>query len=246
VPTKSVDTVNVETASDAWLADFDSDGIEDIALGRLPAATSLEANAMVDKLARYDNQNARLEKSDVFVADRSFENYHAALQNILPNGVRSSHINRSEMSDADMHNAILTQLNANPMVVTYTGHGSTIAWSNSSVFNASDTAGLSNRELSFYILMTCLNGYTHNANNDSLAEASVKAENGAIAVWASSGITFSENQFQISQSLTNLIFNANTKSVRVGELVKAAKQNTADKDVRQTWQLIGDPTIVIK
>ncbi len=94
--------------------------------------------------------------------------------------------------------------------------------------------------------MTCLNGYTHNANNDSLAEAAVKAENGAIAVWASSGITFSENQFQISQSLTNLIFNAKTKSARVGELVKAAKQNTADKDVRQTWQLIGDPTIVIK
>ncbi|MGI8640123.1 MAG: C25 family cysteine peptidase [Pyrinomonadaceae bacterium] len=246
VPTKSVDTDNFETASDAWLADFDNDGIEDIALGRLPAATLAEANAMVDKLIRYDNQTARLEKSDVLVADRGFENYNTALQNILPNNVRSSRINRAEMSDADMHNAVLTQLNANPMVVTYTGHGSTVAWSNTSVFSANDTAGLSNRELSFYVMMTCLNGYTHNANNDSLAEAAVKAENGAIAVWASSGITFSENQFQISQSLTNLIFNAKTKSVRIGEIVKAAKQNTADKDVRQTWQLIGDPTIVIK
>ena len=39
VPTKLIDTQLMETFSDSWLADFDGDGVEDMALGRLPYAT---------------------------------------------------------------------------------------------------------------------------------------------------------------------------------------------------------------
>ena len=49
MPTKLVDTEFMETSSDAWLADFNEDGIEDIALGRLPASNQAEARRMLVK-----------------------------------------------------------------------------------------------------------------------------------------------------------------------------------------------------
>ncbi|HEX9918229.1 MAG TPA: C25 family cysteine peptidase, partial [Pyrinomonadaceae bacterium] len=40
VPTKLIDTINMETASDDWLADFDDDGMAEMFVGRLPVRTA--------------------------------------------------------------------------------------------------------------------------------------------------------------------------------------------------------------
>ena len=40
VPAKSIDTAVAETASDDWFADFDGDGVSEMAVGRLPARTA--------------------------------------------------------------------------------------------------------------------------------------------------------------------------------------------------------------
>ncbi|MGC2236352.1 MAG: C25 family cysteine peptidase [Pyrinomonadaceae bacterium] len=245
VPTKLIDTDYMETSSDAWLADFDGDGVEDIALGRLPASSETEANLMVSKLARYDNQQARTEKTNLMVADTGFESYSQSLQSYLPNDVRAIRIDRAAMTDAEMRGQILNGLNDNPMMVTYTGHGTTGVWSNSAIFNYADAANLSNSQLSFFMLMTCLNGFTHNTSGDSLAEAALKAENGgAVVIWASSGMTLADPQYDMSREATRLLFGGG--QLRIGDIARMAKQSTTDSDVRRTWQIIGDPTIFVK
>jgi len=246
VPTKIVDTQYLETSSDAWLADFNDDGIEDVALGRLPVGNAAEAAAAIEKLARYDLQTIRAEKSAVLISDRDFDNYSANLQSLLPSVVRSFHISRTALTDAETHQNIIERLNDNPSVVTYTGHGSATVWANSSVFRAGDATNLTNERLSVYLLMTCLNGYTHQPNGESLAESLINAGRGAIAVWTSSGITDAEKQLEISRAFTRLAFKQAGKSQRIGDIVKAAKQSTADSDVRRTWQLVGDPTIFVR
>lgn len=246
VPTKTVDTQYLETGSDSWLADFNDDGIEDIALGRLPVGNQSEAAAAVAKLARYDNQNPSRDKSAVLIADRDFENYSQNLQSLLPANVSAFRIDRSLLTDAETHQNIVERLNDNPSVVTYTGHGSSTVWANSSVFKAGDAANLTNERLSVYLLMTCLNGYTNQPNSESLSEALIKAGSGAIAVWTSSGITSSEKQFEISEAFTKLAFNAAGKPSRIGDVVKSAKGATVDPDVRRTWQLVGDPTVFVR
>lgn len=247
VPTKSVDTETMETSSDSWLADFDNDGAEDIALGRLPVGNASEAAAAVEKLARFDAQSARLEKTNVLVADSGFEDYSVNLQTLLPRDVISFRVDRSAMTDAETHQNIVEQLNRNPLLVTYTGHGSQSVWAASSVFNSTDAAGLTNNKLSFYLLMNCLNGYTHQPTGESLAEVLFKSPNGAVAVWTSSGATQPGSQAVISQAFTNFAFNAKAgKSLRIGDVTKAAKRASGDTDVRRTWQLIGDPTVFIR
>jgi hypothetical protein len=49
-----VDTQLMETASDEWLADFDGDGLAEMALGRLPVRTAVEASRIIDKLVDYE------------------------------------------------------------------------------------------------------------------------------------------------------------------------------------------------
>ncbi|HEY0426722.1 MAG TPA: C25 family cysteine peptidase [Pyrinomonadaceae bacterium] len=246
IPTRLIDTASMETSSDAWLADFNGDGVEDIALGRLPASNELEANMMIAKLVRYDNQSKRSEKSSVMVADRGFEGFSEALQTNLPGDVRATRIDRSELTDAETRSQILSALNDNPMLVTYTGHGSTGVWSSTTIFSYADAAHLNNSELGFFMLMTCMNGFTHNPTGDSLAEAVLKAENGAADVWASSGITTADVQSQMSQTATRLIFGGKNSGLRVGDITRQAKLSTTDSDARRTWQLIGDPTVFVK
>jgi hypothetical protein len=81
-------------------------------------------------------------------------------------------------------------------------------------------SSLTNDKLSFYLLMTCLNGYSQDPTRDSLAESLVKAQNGAIAAWASSGSTYASGQTEMSRDVV--------------------------WDARRTWQLFGDPTVVIR
>jgi hypothetical protein len=247
IPTKLIDTTFLETASDSWLADFDGDGIEDIALGRLPAGDPTEADVLVAKLARYDQQSPRAETRVVLAADTMFGNYSQMLQNDLPTGVQAIRLDRGTVSDAEIRTQIVSNLNNSPMVTVYTGHGSTIAWSSSGMFRVVDAAGLTNSELGFYLLTTCLNGYTHNVNNESLAEAAIKSVNGgAVAVFASSGTNFADPQTIVSQTAMRMIFSPRDGQMRLGDILRQAKRMTPNQDVRINFALLGDPTIFVK
>lgn len=247
IPTKLFDSVYMETSSDSWLVDFNNNGIEDVSIGRLSATNSAEADILISKLVQYDRQPNRAEKMSILTADHGFESYSQTLQNNLPNDVTAIRIDRSAMTDAEMHRQLMSNLNNNPLVTVYTGHGSTGVWSNSAVFTATDAANLTNSQFGFYLLTTCLNGYTHGTNYDSLAEAVLKnANGGAIAVWASSGTNFPDTQSAASQAAMRLLFNAPNGQLRIGDIVREAKLATADQDVRRNYLLLGDPTLVIK
>ena len=80
---------------------------------------------------------------------------------------------------------------------------------------------------------------------DSLAEVFLKArQGGALAIWASSGVTEPGGQSAMDQELVRLFFNG--QSLTLGEAVQRAKSATNDGDVRRTWILFGDPTTKLK
>jgi hypothetical protein len=246
VPTKLIETFDMETSSDGWLTDFDDDGVENIPIGRLPVGNAAEANQGVEKIVRYETQNVTTNKSAVLVADYFFETLNGALQNLLPTNVNSTRIERMTMNDTQMRQEILDNANQNPTFVSYLGHGTTGVWSTGNVFGIQQAQGLNNQKLSFYMLMTCLNGFTHNAETRSLAEALVLSENGAIAVWASSGSTYASGQIFMGQEVVKRLFPSGKKKSRVGDVVKTSKQFSNDWDARRTWQLMGDPTLIIE
>jgi len=118
------------------------------------------------------------------------------------------------------------------------------SWSN--LFDDTAAAGLNNgTRLPFVVAMNCLNGFFHDVYTESLATALMLSRNGgAVAVWASSGLTAPTPQFQMDQSLVKTLFT--TPGTSIGDAVLSAKSGIADQDVRRTFILFGDPTMKLK
>jgi hypothetical protein len=78
-----------------------------------------------------------------------------------------------------------------------------------------------------------------------MSEAFLKAPGGgAVAAFASSGLTFPDGQHQMSEQLYTLLYGA--QPIALGDAIKIAKGATSDIDVRRTWIFFGDPSIKIR
>jgi hypothetical protein len=246
VPTKLIDTGYMETGSDDWFADFNSAGLSSMAIGRLPARTAAEVNLMVGKILTYEQErelNAPL-RGAVMVSDNGFENQSSQTAALLPSGIDVQTINRSQVGNDDlMRGQIVNALNQGPMIVNYYGHGSVGVWTGEALLDVDSVNGLTNtNRLSLYLMMTCLNGYSHDVYVDSLGESALKAPTGgAVAVWASSGFTEAQPQFAMDKELYLQLFGS--QPLRLGEAMRNAKGAISDPDVRRTWMLLGDPTM---
>jgi len=249
VPTKLIDTNYMETACDDWLVDFTGQGRADMALGRLPSRTVSEVSLMVSKILAYEQErelNVPL-RGAVMVADNGFESKSAQTRALLPASVTTQSLNRADIGNDDlMRGQLMDALNQGPMIVNFYGHGSVGVWTGAGVLDSDLAATLTNaNRSSIYLMMTCLNGYAHDAYIDSLSESVLKAPNGgAVAVWASSGYTAPDPQFAMNSQFYRLLFGG--PPLRLGEAAREAKLATPDLDVRRTWMLLGDPTMRVR
>ncbi|MFL6213380.1 MAG: C25 family cysteine peptidase, partial [Blastocatellia bacterium] len=243
VPTKLFDTQYLETASDDWFVDFNEDGVPELAIGRLPARTASEAQTMAEKIAGYDKQPPT--NSLMLVSDSNdtynFTSASEQLRGLIPAGVRVQSLHRGEQDDEATRAALINGINSGAGMVNYVGHGSVDMW-RGSVLGSSDVSRLTNRgQLTMFVMMTCLNGYYQDAAIESLGERLLKWEGGgAVAVWASSGMTLPEAQAVMNQEAYRQLFNG--QHLTIGEVMKRAKVAVTSGDVRRTWILLGDPT----
>jgi hypothetical protein len=247
-PTKLIDTGYLETASDDWFGDFDDDGIADLSIGRLPVGSAAEASVVVNKLIAYELSAPLNEVALVADSNEGFDFEKAAtsLKSLIPSSIRVSEIFRSRTDDTTARSQVLDAINHGQKIVNYAGHGSADVW-RGNLLTALDGQYLTNRDrLSVFVMMTCLNGYFQDAMNQSLGESLLKAENGAVAVWASSGLTLPQDQAEMNRELYRLLFSAGNREMTLGELMRQAKGAISDGDIRRSWILLGDPTVRVK
>jgi hypothetical protein len=244
VPTKLVDTATVQTSSDDWFADVNGDGFVDLATGRLPARSAQALSIMVDKIVSYDLS----EKPEgvLFVADANgplnFENANDDLKTLIPGSIPVDEILRGQLGTSVAKAQLLDALNSGRRIVNYLGHGGIPIWRDN-LLTTDDAVALQNRErLPIVIAMTCLNGYFIDDRTESLGEALLGAEGGgAVAVWASTGLTGSTWQVVANQELLRQMFSG--APITLGEATMRAKSaQVGDADVRRTWTLLGDPS----
>jgi hypothetical protein len=120
-------------------------------------------------------------------------------------------------------------------------------WTGAAIFTASEARNLTNgSKLSFVVVMDCLNGYFQDPSLESMSEAFLKAPaGGAVAAFASSGLTIAQGQHVMSQELYLQLY-GNPQSLPLGDAIKIAKAATFDDDVKRTWIFFGDPSIKIR
>jgi hypothetical protein len=247
VPTKLIDTRLMETASDDWFADFNDKGLAQMAIGRLPIRTAGEAATVISKIINYD----RSESSNgvLLVADSNdgydFESFSSGLRGAIPPDMKVSEIRRGQTDPATAQSELIAALGQGQRMVNYVGHGNVDQW-RGNLLTSATARGLINSHLPLFVSMTCLNGYFQDPVLESLAESLMKAERGgAVAVWASSGMTTPAGQLVLNQQMFNLVLDS-PGSLTLGEATVKAKSAVTDSDVRRTWILFGDPTMKLR
>ena len=246
VPTRLIDTRLMETASDDWFAEFDGESAPTLSIGRLPVRSAIEAASVVAKIIGYDQSKAP--EGVLLVSDTNdgydFGVMSDQLRAFVPASTNVEEINRGQGDAATVKNSLLKALSRGPRVVNYAGHGAADQW-RGGLLTSADAAALANKQsLSLFVSMTCLNGFFQDPAIESLAEVLVKSKGGAIAAWASSGMTEPRGQAEIDQQIFKLMFESMSikgQPRTIGEATSRAKTGVTDGDVRRTWILFGDP-----
>jgi hypothetical protein len=240
VPSKLIDTSSIEFASDDWLVDGNGDDLPDVAVGRLPVRSTVEAAALVAKIIAYESTGT-VNKSALLVSDVNdiweFSETTAAVHALIPSEYVVEQVSRAVSGDLPARQLVLSSANAGPGIVSFSGHGSIDTW-RGGLLSADDAALLSNSgRSSVYVMGNCLNGYYQDPLLESLGEALLKAPNGAVAVWASSGATDPELQQALVLEFYRKLFSG--QPITLGQAAAQAKL-AATGDVRRSWVLLGD------
>ncbi len=247
IPTKFVNTVFSETGSDEALADFNNDGFAEIAVGRIPARTVGIATHTLNKVMAFETPAMQSLSRGVLMAHDlndgyDFDQMSIRIANELPAETPVTFVSRaSPTAQAD----VVANINQAKYLVNYTGHGSSGAWAAVSFFSVLNEPQLTNTDQSVFTMLTCLNGYFVGNQNDSFSEVLVKSDHGAVAAWASAGLTTPDVQEVMAKRFFNQIGQGNI--TRLGDLIKDAKSVIpGGTDVRLSWVLIGDPMLKVR
>ncbi len=189
-------------------------------------------------------------RASLLVADNNdsfdFEAASAEVAARLPPDMSVTTLALSQTDIGTAQRTLLDRLNDGHLLVNYIGHGATEVWAGENLLTTAEARMLRNHpRLPVVLSMTCLNGFFHDLYTESVAEALLKAEQGgAVAVWASSGLTSPRAQAVLNQAMIGRLFGE--EPLTLGEASAAAKVTVTNRDVRRTWLLFGDPMIQLK
>jgi hypothetical protein len=256
VPPLLVKTSFLWTASDsAYAAVNGEDLLPDLALGRLPAASVSEAEALVEKIIAFESSGFSLAAGPaVLIADNpdlggDFESSARQVAPLLAPSHTVEPIFLRELGGATRP-TIVAALDRGAALVSYLGHGGIAVWASENVFNNQDVATLSpQRRQPLLLTMDCLNGYFHFPFLNALAEELLKAPGkGSIASFAPSGLSLHGPADLFHQALIREITSGQHE--RLGDAVFAAQadfaQTGAFPELLSIYNLLGDPALRLR
>jgi hypothetical protein len=245
VPAKLVDTSFMETGSDDALADFDNDGLAEMAVGRIPVRSAQGVTNALNKTIAFESTRATAPQRGFYCVSDSpigydFQALCGRLSDLIPGSIPKMFLNRDT---ADSRNLLLSGLNTGKYVANYSGHGNHGIWAANGFFNANDALTRTNTDLTLVVSLSCLNAYFVDAYSDGLSESALNNPGkGAVAFWASSALTTPDVQEVMATRFYQDLFSS--PMIRLGDMVRDSKTTIpGGRDVRLSWQIVGDPAL---
>ena len=241
------------------------DILPDMAVGRLPLKSAVEAGAAVAKILAYaqaplDPWTAKA----LFVADAvdpsagNFVTSSDQATAYLPASmtVDKVYYKVTQPTLAQTTSAILSAINGGRLIVNYVGHASRNIWSNDTILSSSQIASLTNTaQPSFFLSMACYLGYfaqpsAVGGDSSSFDELLVrKASGGAIAAFSPAGWGLVGDHDLLDQGVFETI--DQNHITEFGRITTRAKifmyaNTVGDPELVDTYLLFGDPALRIK
>lgn len=236
----------------------------DIGIGRFPVTTETEAKATVDKTIAYmENKQAGPWKQNLcFVADNGDAKEHLTNADKLATYMQKEHpsflINRiysdsyrreataTGHSYPEAHKRILQSFDEGMLIINYTGHGSTTAWSADKLLTASDIVKFSSPRLPLWITATC--DFTRFDHSETSAGelAFFNPKGGAIALFTTSRVVYGSQNLKLNQAFNKyLLATVDGKRLRLGDIMRLAKCELETDVNKLNFSLIGDPALTL-
>ncbi len=236
-----------------------------IGVGRFPVRTVTEATQMVDKVIGYmRNTDMGSWKNQItFVADDgnnadSFTINHAKQADELAQFIEEEHgafLTNKVYFDAfkrdnsgtypDVHKRIAELLKKGQLLINYTGHGNTIAWSDEYVWTQTDILQSTYTKLPIWVTATCDFTRFDDVNTSAGESVFLNATSGGIALFTTTRVVESNSNSALNKALYhNLFGKADGKARTLGEAMMETKRNLSGVN-KLNFILIGDPALKI-
>ena len=222
----------------------ESDGVPEIAIGRLPVLSPSELEAFVGKLADYEaaagdwQQRVLMAADDPDAAAGDFPAESEALAAALPAEVTASRVYLGAQDISAARAAVQAALDEGVFLFNYLGHGSMLQMAGEGLLTAADVPSLDNSpHLPVLASLTCLVGRFEVPGLVSLGEAlTISPGGGAIAAVAPSGVSLTDDLVALDAALLDALF-APDEGRRLGDAVREALAGF----MLNGYNLLGDP-----
>ncbi|GJM08649.1 MAG: hypothetical protein DHS20C11_09250 [Lysobacteraceae bacterium] len=242
------------TPSDQSYADVDGDLRPDLAIGRLPARTHAELQAMIGKTIDYAGkayQSEALFAAGPFSEGVAFDTQSDALIDALPDHWIVDRAYLDQLPSAAARQTIINRINQGLAFTGYTGHAAASVWNFPDVLmGLNDVSSLQNEGRPTVVAQfSCWNSYFVDPYQNTIALRFLnEGDHGAAAVMGSTGLSQVESNQLLGNRLMPLLTIPGTT---VGDAVMMALDSLGSTHPGQTdvllgFTLLGDPALVIE
>ncbi|MBC2717580.1 MAG: hypothetical protein HF978_19925 [Desulfobacteraceae bacterium] len=232
-----------------------NDGVPEMAVGRIPALTSKEMDAYIDKVISFETEGSwkkrALMLADYSKTDDPFPTQSNRLAELFPSDYVLQKIYLSENSISEARTKVMSAINAELAIINYVGHGGLDRLSSSGMLMTSDASALTNNQAPFVMTaLSCIVGRFGVSGFDSLSEVLVLKENGgAAAVWAAAGLSEDSQALILGEEFYQAIFDDNGTNTIGKAVVQALDGYSVRGDklyMLNIYNLLGDPALVVR
>lgn len=239
-------------------------GFLDLSIGRIPVRTASQAQAMVNKIIRYDSNKASFgdwRNRILHVADNGDGNKHQRDCDDVAEETRAQNkkLNIDKIyldayqrvattGDArvpDANEALNNNIFKGSLAVVYLGHGGPGGWTQERVLRKDDIFGWDNIDkLPLFITATCtFSGFDAALDVSAGEEVFLNEEGGAIALFSTVRPVFASQNAALTDSVANKIFREpELEGLPMGEILRIAKNNFSGQNNPRKFLMIGDPS----
>jgi hypothetical protein len=243
-----------------------------MSIGRLPARSVADAQAMVNKIIQYESKPdfGPWRNLVTFIGDdgptsggNDDRDLHTTQTEILAETYTPSELDKRKIYLAlypttistlgrrkpEAAADIINQINQGTLVVNFVGHGAPDIWSYTHIFETAVTVPqlVNKNRLTLFVAATCdFARYDDPLDNAAAEQLTAKPDGGGIGVISATRVVYSSQNSYFNNTLYTFLFNRDSQRnpERIGDAVFQTKQTTYSlNDVK--YQLVGDPSVRI-
>jgi uncharacterized repeat protein (TIGR01451 family) len=252
VPPLMITTPYGAAAADNAYGDRNNNGDPEVAIGRLPVVSSSELDAVVAKIAAYEdaprtaNDGRLLLVADVTDSGGNFQSSCDAVAAAAPSTLPAEMLYLGQTTAAALRGELLSDLQSGVGFLYFSGHSNLYQLGLDGLLKTGDVAGLGNLErLPIVTADSCYANAFQNPGRDTIGEALMLDPNGgAVAVLSSSLMSMEFQARVLTLEFERALWASSTPTI--GEAAKAALRTFVRKQggapyMALSYVLLGDP-----